>query len=85
MAAEAVRQADIYVFALLAHEDKATVNSLDVAQWDFYVLTSNTLNRRTASRQSITLKEIKTLADGPVRYEELAAAVRSALPSPPGK
>jgi len=32
------RQADIYLFALLAHQDKETVQPLDVSQWVFYVL-----------------------------------------------
>jgi hypothetical protein len=35
---EAKRQADVYVFALLAHTDKATVDPLDVSQWRFYIL-----------------------------------------------
>ena len=27
------RQADVYVFAVLAHKDKATVDPLDLSQW----------------------------------------------------
>ncbi|WP_144418580.1 hypothetical protein [Candidatus Thioglobus autotrophicus] len=32
---EAKRQADVYVFCVLAHKDKGTVNPLDLSQWDF--------------------------------------------------
>ena len=33
------RHADVYVFCLLAHQkDKATLNPLDLAQWEFYVV-----------------------------------------------
>src|SRR5579883_2719990 len=38
MAAEVRRQADLYVFALLAHQDKATLDPMDVSQWVFFVL-----------------------------------------------
>lgn len=31
-------QADIYVFCVLAHKDKNTVNPLNLTQWDFYIL-----------------------------------------------
>ncbi|HEX5760453.1 MAG TPA: hypothetical protein VF121_14795 [Thermoanaerobaculia bacterium] len=33
-----VRQADVYVLALLEHLDKTTVNPLDLDQWVFYIL-----------------------------------------------
>jgi hypothetical protein len=35
---ERKRQADVYVFCLLAHADKATLDPLDLSQWEFYVL-----------------------------------------------
>jgi len=80
LAAKAIRQADVYVFAILAHEDNATVNPLDVAQWDFYILPTKDLNERTRSQHLITLKSLKAMGAGPVSYEGLAAAVRTAVP-----
>jgi hypothetical protein len=50
---EAKRQADVYVFALLAHSDKAT------NQWHFYVLASAVLDARARSQHSITLKSLE--------------------------
>lgn len=38
LSTEIKRQADVYVFALLAHRDKRTLNPLDLDQWEFYVV-----------------------------------------------
>ena len=76
LAPDAARQAGVYVFALLAHEDKSTVDPLDVSQWQFFVVPSETLNDRTRSQHSITLKSLTALAGGPVRYHQLAEAVQ---------
>jgi hypothetical protein len=81
MESESRRQADVYVFAVLAHKDKATVDPMDVAQWQFYVLSTSVLNQRTRSQHSITLKSLETLAGSPVAYGQLAAAVAKAAES----
>ena len=44
------RQAEVYVFALLAHQHQATLDPLDVAQWEFYVVPTVTLDRRERSQ-----------------------------------
>ena len=41
------RHAQVYVFALLARTDKATVDPLDLDQWAFYVLPTAVLDGRT--------------------------------------
>ena len=56
------RHADVYVFALLAHKDKQTVDPLNVNQWDFYVLPMSVLDKRTRSQHSITLKTLDVLS-----------------------
>ena len=73
-----MRQADVYVFALLAHRDKATVNPIDVAQWQFYVLPTSVLDQRTRSQHSITLPTLERLAGEAMNYSQLAKAVRTA-------
>lgn len=40
----AMRQADIYVFCLLKHKDKKTLNPMNLEQWEFYVTSTETLN-----------------------------------------
>jgi hypothetical protein len=72
---EIARQAQVYVFALLAHQDKATVDPLDLRQWIFYVLPTAVLNNRTRSQHSITLRTLHEVSSGPVAYGDLREAV----------
>ncbi|RYE00979.1 MAG: hypothetical protein EOP50_02795 [Sphingobacteriales bacterium] len=77
------RHADIYVFCLLHHREKATVDPLDLNQWSFYVLPTHELNAYKRSQHSITLKSLQGLTDA-VRYDELKERIQSAwraLPS----
>ncbi len=71
------RHADVYVFALLAHKDKLTVDPLNVTQWEFYVLPTAVLNERTRSQHSITLKTLEGLSGGSVNYFQLAEKINS--------
>jgi len=52
------RQSDIYVFCLLKHKDQATVNPLDLNQWDFYVLPTAVLNELMPRRKTLTLSGV---------------------------
>jgi hypothetical protein len=75
---ELARQAEVYVFALLAHQDKKTIDPMDVRQWCFYVLPTFVLDARARSQHSITLPTLGKLCDGTVAYHELSAAVARA-------
>jgi len=76
--ASATRHADVYVFALLAHKDKSTIDPMDFSQWQFFVLPTIVLNERKRSQHSITLKSLETLAGPAVDYWGLHEAVRKA-------
>jgi hypothetical protein len=76
----AQRQAQVYVFALLSHTDKATVNPLDLGQWTFYVLPTEVLDSRTRSQHSITLRTLQGLTAA-VGFSELRQAVEAAHPT----
>lgn len=80
---EAKRQADVYVFAVLAHQDQATVDPLKLDQWRFYVLPTTELDVRTRSQHSITLRTLERNSSGSVGYEQLRSAVVSASSQPP--
>ena len=69
---EAKRQADIYVFCVLAHKDKSTVNPLDLSQWDFYVLDTDVLNDKVPKQKTITLSSLLRLNPSQIKYDELA-------------
>lgn len=83
MKAEADHQADVYVFALLAHQEKLTLDPLDVGQWRFFVVRTAILQARTRSQHSITLASLERVAPR-ITFEELAEVVeatRVAAPS----
>lgn len=70
----AIRSADFYVFCLLNHKDKLTVNPLNLNQWEFYILSTEELNNYTRSQHSITLNSLKKLTN-PLKFEELNSAI----------
>jgi len=73
------RQADIYVCALLAHMDKATLDPLKLDQWRFFVVPTPVLDERTRSQHSITLRSLEKLTRGAVDYTALRAAVEEVV------
>jgi hypothetical protein len=78
LSGELARHVDVYVFALLAHQDKKTICPMDVSQWCFYVLPTFVLDARTRSQHSITLPTLGKLCEGKVAYHELSATVAQA-------
>jgi len=80
------RHANVYVFAVLGHEDqdKTALDPLDVSQWTFYVLATKVLETRPQNQRSIALAALRKLCD-PASYAELRDAVvvaaRGELPS----
>lgn len=78
------RHADLYVFALLAHTDKPTIDPLNLTQWQFWVVLTQTLDERKRSQHSITLRSLRALAGEPLDFWHLADAVeRSAAEQAP--
>jgi len=72
------RQADVYVLALLAHQDKGTIDPLNLDQWQFFVLPTAVLDARTRSQHSITLPSLLKLHGPSVAYAGLKESVHSA-------
>jgi hypothetical protein len=73
------RQAEVYVFALLKHKDKRSLDPLNLDQWAFYVLPTCVLDSRLRSQHSITLRSLRGECQAQeVCFEELATAVRAA-------
>ena len=71
---ETHRQADVYVFALLAHTDQETLDPMDVSQWEFYVVPTATLDRQFPEQKSIGLSSLRKLTE-PLAFRELKDAV----------
>ena len=66
------RQADIYVFCLLHHQDKATVDPLDVDQWTFFLLPTSVLDEKLPVQKSIRMASLLRMNPLHVTYQELA-------------
>jgi len=91
------RHADVYVFALLAHEHKPSIDPMSLDQWKFYVAATSAIASRQRSQHSITLTSLEALCQddgqpmwrGPVPYgAELARTITevasAARQGPPG-
>jgi hypothetical protein len=76
LARDPARHSDIYVFAVLAHRNKATINPLNTQQWEFYVLPTITITARKRSQHSITLKSLEKLCT-PVNYANLGGVIEA--------
>jgi hypothetical protein len=77
---EVRRQADVYVFALLAQRDKAAIDPLDLDQWRFYVLATAKLNAEWSGR-TISLAGLERLAGAPCEFERLREALAGCMTS----
>jgi len=73
------RHTDLYVFALLNHKAKATVDPTNRDQWCFWVLPTSKLDARTRSQHSIGLRALQDLAGEAVHFEHLRGAAIEAL------
>ncbi len=75
------RQADVYVFALLAHRDKPKIDPMNLDQWKFYVLSTAALDEHFGDQKRLTLGGLEKHAS-PVDYKALKTAVSEAMPKP---
>lgn len=73
------RQSDVYAFCLLKHKDQATINPMDLSQWEFYVVPTSRLNQSVGDAKSIGLKKLLSLDPHCCSYGELAVAVENAV------
>ncbi|MEV0553851.1 hypothetical protein AB0I27_10375 [Streptomyces sp. NPDC050597] len=60
-AADVLRRSDVYVFCLLHHQDKQTLDPLDLDQWTFYVLPTRLLDERCPNQKTIRLSKLERL------------------------
>lgn len=81
-AKEKKRQADVYVFCVLKHKEQDTINPLDLEQWDFYPVSTASLNKAVKGQKTICLARVAELCGrGPCTYQMLRKAVVEAWQS----
>lgn len=74
------RQADVYVFALLHHKHKPTLNPLDLEHWTFYILSTATLDKEVGPTQgSITLSRLRSFGPREARFADLAQTLAAVV------
>ena len=78
------RRADVYVFALLAHEDEATLDPLNVDQWRFWIVPSARLGQQMGDQKSVGLGGLASLGARETSWDGLAAAIAEAAGDGPG-
>lgn len=65
------RQSDVYVFCAHVHKDQNTVCMTDLRQWEFYVISTSTLNEKCNSQKRISLKPLIDIGAKKCNYNEL--------------
>ena len=68
---EKIRQSDIYIFCVLSHKDKNSVDPLNLSQWDFYILKTKVLNEKVKTQKTITLSSLLRLNPIKIKYGNL--------------
>jgi hypothetical protein len=70
------RQANLYIFCLLKHLDKETIDPMNLDQWEFYLLPSKILDEQLPIQKTISLAKLLRLKPCIAKYEELACCVK---------
>ena len=69
------RQADVYVFCLLNHNNQETLNPMDLSQWSFFIISTNRLDKEIGDQKNIGLKRLKKVGAVEVKYKGIEKAV----------
>lgn len=72
LSSELRRQADIYIFCLLDHRKKSTLDPMRLEQWTFYLLHSSVLDERFPMKKTISLASLLKLEPLEAKFENLA-------------
>lgn len=75
----ATRNAKVYVFCLLAHKDKPTLDPTNLDQWEFYVLSTQRLTNELGKQKTLSLNRLLRLGPRKCRYGEISQAVDAVL------
>ena len=75
LAVEIQRQADIYIFCLLAHKDQETLDPLNLNQWEFYFLPTSVLNASCPTQKTIGLASLLKFGAIKANYDEIGKCI----------
>lgn len=72
---ELSRDSDVYVFCLHKHREQDSINILDLSQWTFFVISTQTLQTAAGMQKTITLNRLKSLGANETDYDHLRDTV----------
>jgi len=75
LATELKRQAGIYVFCVLSHKEKDSLDPLNLDQWEFYILRASVLDKKFLTQKTIGLASLLKLNPCIAKYEEIAGCI----------
>jgi hypothetical protein len=76
---EKKRQADVYLFALLIHTDRETINPLDASQWMFYVMPTSLQDEKLGSQQKMSFSTLLKLGASAVSISEIPTSLATLM------
>ncbi|MFP8959609.1 transposase [Streptomyces nanhaiensis] len=79
--ADVLRRSDVYVFCLLHHQDKQTLNPLNLDQWTFHVLPTRVLDEQCPGQRTIRLSSLGFLSPLKTSFGGLHEAVAACADS----
>ena len=74
-------KSDVYVLALLKHKDHATLNILDLDQWDFYVLSRDQIRIVADNGPRVTARMLIKHDVKAVGFKSLCVAIKAQRPN----
>lgn len=74
-----IRNSDAYVFCLLKHEDKPSLDPLNLDQWTFYVLPTAVLNTKRQSQKTLSMGSLLSLNPVECKYGDIAKKIDQLL------
>lgn len=73
------RQADIYVFCVHKHKDQQTVDPLQIAQWDFYLMPTAQINEKFGAQKTVFLSSLINAGAELCQYDRLCARIHELM------
>ncbi len=76
---QSARNSTVYVFCLLAHRDKQTLDPINLDQWEFYVLPTQKLTDELGNQKTLSLNRLLRLGPIKCRYGGVSKAIEKVL------
>jgi hypothetical protein len=73
------RNSDVFVFCLLSHKDKKTLDPTNLDQWEFYVLRTAVLDEKLGGQKTLTLSGLLRLGPLKCEFGEIAHSVEALI------